>query len=199
VYRPLAEQLIGIVGVHDGMRVLELPAGDGELTTRLHAAVGVHGSVEQSTRPWNFTQDPDHYDVALSLLAIDAQEELHSVLPQLGVVARRVHVAVAGGGATYDNALRTAWRDVTGSELAALPSTDPVTAPAGWRKRRLSDVARFDGIEQLLTAVTSERGVEVTSAQRGPLLDRLARELASFTSADGTMRIPVHVVVVERG
>ena len=152
-----------------------------------------------SSRPWNFTQDEDHFDVALSLLAIDAQDELQSVLPQLGVVARRVHVVVAGGGATYDNALRTAWRTVTGSDLDALPSTDPVTAPAGWRQRRLSDVARFDGAEQLLTAVTTERGIEAPPDQRAALRDGLARELAAFTSADGTMRIPVHASLVERG
>jgi hypothetical protein len=181
------------------MRVLELPAGDGELTARLRRMVGVHGTVEVSTPPWNFTQDEDHFAMALSLLAIEGQEELQSVLPQLRVVAQRVHVAVAGGGATYDNALRTAWRDVTGSSLDALPSTDPVKTPAGWRQRRLSDVARFDGVEQLLTALTTERGIEVASDQRGALRDRLARELAAFTSADGTMRIPVHASLVEHG
>jgi hypothetical protein len=199
VYRPLAEQLAGLAGPLDGKRVLELPAGDGELSARLRREVGARGRVEVIKRPWNFTQDEDHFDVAFSLLAIDAQDELQSVLPQLGVVARRVLVAVSGGGATHDNALRIAWRDVTGTELDALPSTDPVKTPAGWRQRRLSDVARFDGTEQLLTALTDERGIEVPADQRPALRARLARELAPFTAADGTMRIPVHVTLVERG
>ncbi len=199
VFRPLAEQLAGLASPLDGKRVLELPAGDGELSARLRREVGAHGRVEVIPRPWNFIQDEDHFDVALSLLAIDKQDELQSVLPQLGIVARRVLVAVSGGGATYDNALRTAWRDVTGAELDALPPTDPVKAPAGWRQRRLSDVARFDGVEQLLTAVTEERGIRVARGQRTALRDALARELAAFTAADGTMRIPVHLTLVERG
>ncbi len=199
MYRPLAEQLARLAQPLLDKRVLELPAGDGELSARLRREVGPGGSVEAIDRPWNFTQDEDHYDVALSLLAIDAQDELQSVLPQLGVVARRVLVAVSGGGATYDNALRTAWRDVTGTELDALPSTDPATAPAGWRHRRLSDVARFDGVEQLLTALTDERGIQAPADHRTALRDTLARELTAFTAADGTMRIPVHVTLVARG
>jgi hypothetical protein len=198
VYRPLAEQLAGLAGPLDGLRVLELPAGDGELTARLRRAVGVRGSVVVARRPWNLTQDANHFDVAFSLLAVDAQDELHAVLPQLGVVARRVFVAVSAGGATHDNALRTAWRDVSGVELAVLPATDPVARPSGWRQQRLSDVARFDGVEQLLTALTDERGIDVPPDSRAELRDRLAREMAPFTAADGTMRIPVHMTVVER-
>jgi hypothetical protein len=178
--------------------VLELPAGDGELGVRLRRAVGARGRVEAAQRPWHFTQPDDHFDLAVSLLAIEAQDELHAVLPQLGVVARRTFVAVFAGGATYDNALRTAWREVTGAELAALPSTDPVTTPPGWRQRRLSDVARFDGIEQLLLALTDERGIVVRATRRAALRERLAGEMAPFTAADGTMRIPVHVTLVER-
>jgi hypothetical protein len=199
VHRPLAEQLTALAGPREGASVLELAAGNGELTVRLRAAVGVRGSVEVAGRPWNFTQDENHFDLAVSLLAIDAQDELQAVLPQLNVVARRVLIAVSGGGATYDNALRTAWRDVTGAELAALPSTDPVATPVGWRQRRISDVARFDGIEWLLSALTDERGVDVPSRSRSALRDRLAEHLAAFTAADGTMRIPVHVTLVERG
>ena len=199
VYRPLAEQLAGIAAPLGGKRVLELSAGDGELSARLRRDVGEHGSVEVRARPWNLTQDAGHFDVALSLLAIDVQDELQSVLPQLSVIARRAHVAVAGGGATYDNALRTAWRDVDGTDLEALPPTDPVSSPNGWRQRRLSDVARFDGIDQLLTGLTDERGIEVQSDQRTALRDRLAAELAPFTAADGTMRIPVHATLVEHG
>ena len=178
--------------------MLELSAGDGELTARLRAAVGAGGSVEVVSRPGTSRRRRTTSTLAVSLLAIDAQDELQAVLPQLGVVARRVLVAVSGGGATYDNALRTAWREVTGAELAALPPTDPVVAPAGWRQRRLSDVARFDGIDQLLIALTEERGIEVPSEQRAALRERLGREVAAFTSADGTMRIPVHATLVER-
>lgn len=199
VYRPFAEQLAGLAGPLDGKRVLELPAGDGELSARLRREVGAHGSLEVVKPPWNFTQEADHFDVALSLLAIDAQDELQAVLPQLGVVARRTLVAVSGGGATYDNALRAAWRAVMGTELDALPPTDGAATPAGWRQRRISDVARFDGIDHLFVALTDERGIEVPAASRTALRDSLAAHLAAFTSADGTMRIPVHATLVERG
>jgi hypothetical protein len=199
VHRPLAEQLTALAGPREGARVLELAAGDAELTIRLRAAVGVRGNVEVIGRPWNLTHPEDHFDLAVSLLAIESQAELQAVLPQLNVVAPRVLIAVFGGGATYDNALRTAWRDVMGAELAALPSTDSVLTPAGWRQGRLSDVARFDGIEQLLMALTSERGIDVPAEPRTALRDRVAREMAPFTAADGTMRIPVHITLVERG
>lgn len=198
MYRPLAEQLIGITAPRPVDRVLELSAGDGELTRGLWTVVGASGSLEVVEGPWHFTQPENSFDLAVSLLAIDAQEVLQALLPQLAIVARRVVVATAGGGATYDNALRAAWRAVLGEE-PALPPTDPVRAPIGWRHQRLSDVARFDGIEQLFTALTTERGIEVPVEQRASLRQGLAAELTAFTHADGSMRIPVHVTLVERG
>lgn len=198
VYRPFAEQLAELAAPKEGQHVLELAPVDGELTARLRTAVGATGVVEVAERPWNFTQPERHFDTAVCLLGIQAQDELHALLPQLSLVSRRVLVAVFAGGATYDNALRTAWRDITGAELSTLPSTDPVAPAAGWRQRRLSDVARFDGVEHLLTALTDERGIDLPRAHRAALRDRLARELASFTAADGTMRIPVHATLVER-
>ena len=178
---------------------MELSAGDGELTRRLQTFVGPFGKVDVVEGPWHFTQEAGSFDVAVSLLAIDAQDVLQAVLPQLAVVAHRVVVAASGGGATYDNALRNAWRAILGEEPATLPTTDPVIAPNGWRHRRLSDVARFDGIEQLFTALTDERQIEVPADHRAPLRERLAAELSAFTYADGTMRVPVHVTLVERG
>ncbi len=199
VYRPLAEQLAELAEPSDGERVLELSAGDGELDPMLRAAVGASGVVEVVDGPWHFTQADDHFDLAVSLLAVEAQDELQAVLPQLGVVARRVLVMAFGGGATYDNALRAAWRVAVGEELTALPSTDPIASPNGWRQRRLSDVARFDGIDQLLTALTDERRIDVPADRRDALCEQLGREVAAFTAADGTMRIPVHVTLVEHG
>ena len=199
VFRPLAEQLTLLAAPRDGDRILELAAGDSELTGRLRAAVGARGSVEVHERPWNLTHDEDHFTLAVSLLAIESQAEMHGVLPQLGVVAPRVLVEVAAGGATYDNALRAAWHEVFGAELDVLPPTDPVRTPVGWRQRRLSDVARFDGAEQLLAALTDEREIDVPAGSRDSLRDRLADHLAAFTAADGTMRIPVHATLVTRG
>ncbi len=200
VYRPLAEQLAGLAAPVEGEHVLELSAGDGELTTRLTAAVGARGTVEVLEAPWNVAPTPQHHvDLAVSLLAIETQDELADVLPQLALVARRTLVMMFAGGATYDNALATAWQDVMGSEVAALPATDPVAKPTGWRQQRLSDVARFDGVDQLLTALTDERAIEVPADRRAALRERLAEALRSFTAADGTMRIPVHATVVEHG
>lgn len=199
MYRPLAEQLAGLTGLHEGQRVLELSAGDGELTPRLTTAVGAQGTVEVVERPWNLAHPQHHFDLAVSLLAVETQDELLAVLPQLTVVAQRALVMVFAGGATYDNALRTAWREVTGADLDVVPTTDPVAKPTGWRERRLSDVARFDGVDPLLIALTDERGIDVPADRRAALRERLARELASFTAADGTMRIPVHATLVEHG
>lgn len=198
VHRPLAEQLVGLAVVAPGERVLELVDGDDELTGRLRAAVGAEGTVEVAARPWHLTQPPGRFDLAACLLAIDTQLELHEVLPQLAVVAHRALVAVWGGGATYDNALRAAWRDVSGADPPALHHPDPVNPPSGWRQRRVSDVARFDGVDQLLTALTDERDIAPAGLDRAALRDRLAHHLARFTAHDGTMRIPVRATVVER-
>ncbi|PZR78413.1 MAG: hypothetical protein DLM65_12930 [Candidatus Aeolococcus gillhamiae] len=198
MYRPLAEQLAGLAAPGQGESVLELSAGDGELTARLQAAVGGGGSVEVIERPGTTVPRQGAFDLVVSLLAVETQAELDVMQPHLEVVAGRAFIGIGAGGLTYDNALQAAWRRLTGADLGALASSAPVAAPRGWRQRRLSDVARFDGIDQLLIALLDERGIDV-APRRAALRERLAREVAPFTAADGTMRIPVHVTLVEHG
>ncbi|MGH7722281.1 MAG: hypothetical protein ACRENL_05525 [Candidatus Dormibacteria bacterium] len=200
VHRPLAEQLAALAAPGPDERVLELGAGDGELTERLLGATTGSGTVEVQVRPWNLAVADGTFDLAVSLLALHPDQELAAVLSELARIAMRAQVAVWTDGATHENALRAAWHDVAGEDLAATTLPER-SAPAhdGWRQSRLRDVARFDGVDHALVALTAERGISVPAGVRTALRDRLAHHLAACTAADGTLRIPVHADVLSWG
>lgn len=191
VYRPLAEQLADLAGARPGDRVLELSAGDGELTARLPAGV------EVAVRPWTLSRVHRGVDVAVSLLALDSRDDVGAVLDDLERIAAHALVAVWTDGATHVDALRAAWRDVGGDETAIdPPGVDPAAVPSRWSRVPLADVARFDGVGQLLVAMTAEQGISVPGEMNDPLRERLAHHLARFTAADGTLRIPVRALLL---
>ena len=219
VYRPLAEQLVAVAAPRPGERVLEVSAGDGEVSRRLAgAASGPLPTVLVATdvraralgdaiapleavvvvaRAWNLPFGDAEFDLVVSLLAVAGAERAGQALAELARVARRVAVVVWTDGATHENALRDAWR-----ELAA-PGALPVTMltappPPGWTQSELSDVARFDGIGQLWAGLVTERDIAVPAAMATALQERLAENVAAFTAADGTMRIPVRATLLTR-
>jgi hypothetical protein len=216
VLRPLAEQVAGVAAIGAGERVLELSAGDGELTVRLLstpdaqpltvvvADVHAAGSVRDAVGPspihlviapaWQLPFADNTFDLALSLLAIHPGTMLAATLTELARVARRAHVAVWTDGATYENALRDAWRDVRGE--AAHTTAVPIPPLLGWTQRALADVARFDGIAQLWLALITERGSEVPANHERDLRTRLEQHVSQHTAADGTMRIPVRATLL---
>jgi hypothetical protein len=219
VYRPLAEQLLAVASPGPGERVLELSAGDGEVSRRLAgAASGPLPTVVVATgararalgeaiapletdthvaSAWHLPFRDGGFDLAVSLLAVAGAERAGQALAELARVARRVEVVVWTDGATHENALRAAWRQL--GAPGALPATMLTAAtPPGWSQSELADVARFDGIGQLWAGLVTERGVAVPAAMATALQGRLAENLAAFTAADGTMRIPVRARLLRR-
>jgi len=219
VYRPLAEQLVAVAAPGPGDRVLEVSAGDGEVIRRLAGAasqplptvlvatdararalgeaIAPLQAVVVVARAWDLPFGDAEFDLAVSLLAVAGPERAGQALAELARVARRVEVVVWTDGATHENALRDAWR-----ELAA-PGALPVTmltaaTPPGWTPSELADVARFDGIGQLWAGLVTERGITVPAALATALKERLAENVAAFTAADGTMRIPVRATLLTR-
>lgn len=213
VYRPLAEQLAGVAAIGAHERVLDLSAGDGELTTQLlstPAAPALTVVVADAQRaddlrealgsaPAELVITPagqlpfgdNAFDLALSLLAIDADDQLAATLTELARVARRARVLTWTEGAIHENALRDA--------MASTPTTTPTPAtplPPGWIQTTLTDVARFDGITQLWLALVTERGIEIPTDQEQTVRERLQKNIAPYTAADGTMRIPVRAALL---
>jgi SAM-dependent methyltransferase len=213
VYRPLAEQLAGIAAIGARESVLELSAGDGELTAHLlrtpaaPALTVVVADTQQAddlrealspapvelviTPSWQLPFRDNELDVAVSLLAIDTGDQLQATLTELARVARRARVLVWTDGATHENALRDA--------MASTPTTTTTPAtplPPGWTQTTLADVARFDGIGQLWLALVTERGIEIPVPQQQAVRERLQKNIAPYTAADGTMRIPVRAALL---
>jgi Methyltransferase domain len=219
LYRPLAEQLVAMAAPAPGERVVELSAGDGEVSRRLAgAASGPLPTVVVATdararalgeaiaplaadirvaSAWQLPLGDWEFDLAVSLLAGAGAERAGQVLAELARVARRVAVVVWTDGATHENALGDAWREL--GAPGELPGTMLSAAtPPGWSDRELADVARFDGIGQLWAGLVTERGVAVPAALATALQQRLAENVAAFTAADGTMRIPVRATLLTR-
>lgn len=196
--RPLAEQLATLAAPRADETVLELSSGDGELNARLRGTAGAAaGTVVVVTPSRHLPFDDSAFDLAVSLLAIDAGDDLPATLSELARVASRAHVVVWGNGATHENALRDAWRDLSGDDAATAVAGAP--PPPEWTQSTLTDVARFDGIHQLWQAMITERGVTVPAGQEQALRERLQHHVAPFTAADGTMRIPVRATLLTLG
>jgi SAM-dependent methyltransferase len=213
VHRPLAEQLAGVAAIGACERVLELSAGDGELTAHLLSTPGapaltvvvadVHQTgtvraalgpapVELVIAPASRLPFADNaFDLAVSLLAIESGDQLAASLTELARVARRSHVVLWTDGATHENALRDA---ITTAPTTPQSPAQPL--PAGWTQSTLGDVARFDGIGQLWLALVTERGIDIPEHQDHAVRERLQENVAAFTAADGTMRIPVRATLL---
>jgi SAM-dependent methyltransferase len=219
VYRPLAEQLLAVAAPRPGESVLEVSGGDGEVSRRLAGAASgplptvvvatdalaraLGEAIVPLTGPavvapaWQLPFGDGDFDLAVSLLAVAGSERTGQALAELARVARRAEVVVWTDGATHENALRDAWREL--GAPGAVPATLMTAAtPPGWTESELADVARFDGIGQLWAGLVTERGITVPAALATALKERLAENVAAFTAADGTMRIPVRATLLTR-
>jgi hypothetical protein len=200
VHRPLAEQLVDLAALQSNERVLEVSAGDGELTRRLRerwasasVTVEVVDRAQSQRSPLSLAFAPASFDVALSLLALESGNDLAGDLAELARVAHRARIVVWEDGAAHENALHSAWPDAGGSDESA-PVRGPVppaALPPGWSRIVLADVARFDSVGQLWAALTIERGIDVPARRARVVRERFAHHLAPFTAADGTLRVPV--------
>lgn len=223
VHRPLAEQLVALANVHGGEHVLEVSAGDGELTRRLRER---DATLTITVLDWSQRQRPTQsqsqspspspprppqpsqsqlllpyapatFDIALSLLALEPGAALTTALAELVRVAHRARILIWEDGATHDNALSAAWSDAGGGAPSPVsaPAATPARAP-GWSRSVLTDVARFDSSAQFWAALVVERGIDVPPDREQALRERLADHVAPFTAADGTLRVPVRATLL---
>lgn len=218
VLRPLVEQLVGIAGVTTGMTVLDVcpPSADliralapatvvaltddeaaaATLREELHAAGAPATVVTAPLTALPFP--PGAFDIALSLLGVTASHGGTAALGEIVRVARRTTVVVWDGGATPENALVNALREVTGAQPAALVlALQPPPAP-GWSRLELADVARFDSVAQLVSALSEQHGLTL-AGDHAAVMARMESSLAAFTTADGTLRVPVRAIALLSG
>jgi hypothetical protein len=222
VLRPLAEQLVDEAQLQSGERVLEISGGDGQVTRwlvgaelgdafavaaivadderaqQLRAAIAPAHVDVMVAQSWALPFNRGDFAVAISLLAID-REDLNASLDEVSRVTDRALVAAWGDGAVHEKALRDAWLAVTGHAPPLPPVVHLLPPPARWQQRTLSDVARFDGIDQLWAALVSERGIDDTAVPAATIRAGLGARLAQHTAADGTLRIPVRAELFALG
>lgn len=216
LFSPLAEQLVDAAGIGTGMRVLAGSEGSGILTRRLALTVGPRGSVTAVAADAGAAQrlaqelgesrtvarivvasveslplQDREFDAAASLLGPSGAASLR----ELERVAHSAAAVVRDGRRPLpEELLARAWQDVTGAIPPGLSPPPAVAPPDGWTAVPMGDVARFDGVEQLLMSLCDLLAVQAPPAVRR----RFAEGLAAFQAADGTLRIPVEVTLLRR-
>lgn len=194
VLRPWAERLVEVLRPRPGECIVDASADGGLLRRRLARAVGPGGTVIPHPETSRRLVPGPSADAAASLLSLQLcvdpagrlAELVEAVEPRRGRVVVLVQVAegsphetavveVLGGAAPAGT--------LTAAEVDALARAGPL------RAERLRDVVRFDGVDQLWTALVTERGshARLDPSRRSVLEAALAR----WTAADGTLRIAV--------
>jgi SAM-dependent methyltransferase len=222
VLDPLAEQLTDLAGISAGMRVVDVLAGSGRLTRRLARCVGPLGRVTAvedidsaselrdelhaarvgadvvEASPDTLPFADGSFDAALSLLGITATRGGVAALEEMARVASRVTVLAPRRGVMEDAllaALRAGFGDAPAQLLAAW---EPPPLLAGWTAQSVTDVARFDSVSQLLRAVLETCELSLSQHAAHSVDAALATALATYTGADGTVRIPVQATAIRR-
>jgi SAM-dependent methyltransferase len=147
-------------------------------------------------------------DAAVSLLGLHLVPDPAALLAEMLRVVDRRHGRVGvllqlAEGSPHETAVAAALGGsaappaVPASDVAALVDRTAHRSGAGSLRLHAEirrDVVRFDGVDQLWTALVTERGVEavLTPARRSAVEASLDR----CTVADGTLRIPVEAVLL---
>jgi hypothetical protein len=220
---PLAEQLIEAAGIGRGMRVVDVLGDAGVLTRHVAMAVGPSGSVVtvvvgdaaaralhqelQESRataevvvasPGALPYQQREFDVAVSLLRLTGSVGSVALREMERVAHHAAVIVTAARRPAPEDLLAGAWQDATGTvppALQALPSPPP---PQGWTSTIIGDVARFDGAQQLWMALCDHLGIRAPDAEAATVRRRFDERLAPFQGADGTLRIPIEVVLLRR-
>lgn len=138
-------------------------------------------------------------DAGSLLLALPPALLIHPLQRLLDVAAAAARIMLWSGGGTHENALLRAWREVCGAAPARLARcAGEVVVPPGWTGRLIRDVVRADSVAQLRRALVEERGLVVPPHAGETLTVRLAHHLRRHEAADGTVRIPVSVLLLCR-
>lgn len=222
---PLAEQLVDAAGVGAGMHVLDVGAGRGVLTTRCARVAGSAGSVmcvAASEGEAHALRDElsaarvtagvvaarfdalpfadGEFDAALSLFGVAAARGGEAALTELARVATTaVAITRAELPPAPEELRERAWQETAGFVPPAARSAPPLAAPAGWTSVPLRDVVRFDSARQLWDALTPGGWGRAPAYVVDTVRDRYCELLSPYEGADGTLRIPVTVMLVRCG
>jgi hypothetical protein len=216
VLRPLVEQLLEVAAITAGMSVLDVRPPSADLIRALPPSTAVAVTDDEAaattlrdelraaraearvvTAPLAALPfDTGAFDAVLSLFGLTGSHGGAVALAELARVGRRAIVVVWDGGATLENALRAALSAVTGTAPASLVrALEPPAAP-GWSRQQLADVARFDSVARLVSALTEQHDLDVEAMQRAALVAHMESSLAAFTGADGTLRVPLRATAL---
>lgn len=211
--RPWSERLLDLVRPRPGERCLALLCESDVLSRMLRRAVGPSGEVAD----WDTDAAPPRRDweVAVSLFGLAAQPDAAALLGRtagvLDAASGRLAAAVWAGaaGAPHEAAVRAGLAEVglvwpgLDTEIRLDAAGLAAGLPRSLRVRRLRDVVRFDAAGHLWAALVDERDPPPAIAAAAPAaieeaLRVCASRLHRHTAADGTLRIPVEALVVER-
>lgn len=230
--RPLAEQLVHALDIPEGATVCELLCDSGALTRPLAAAVGPGGTLVLAETDAELLDrcassvrdrcsvrtdlsdgrtvhvDDGSCERVASLLTLDGAaagpwlQEARRIVAVTGVVACIVWDPLAPP--PYETALADALRDELELDSSRrLLTTESPSTPEGYVATAVRDVARFDGIPALWSAMTEGRQHEelamLSESQRNAVRRRWEAALAKHAAADGTLRIPVTVRLLRCG
>lgn len=213
--RPWSERLLDLVGPRRGEACLDLCSESGVVARMLAGAVGPDGRVDSVIEPGQLTTPARPWTVVVSLFGLAGQVDvggwLRLIAARIPIRAGGLAAAVWAGsqGAPHEAAVQAGligagltWpRQADEFSIDDPRRLDPL--PPGWVVTRLRDVVRFDGIAHLWAALVDERGApdRILEAPSGVLADAqrvCARRLSAHTAADGTLRIPVEALVLQR-
>lgn len=210
--RPWSERLIDLVRPRPGDRCLDLLSESDVLARLLQRSVGPSGSVD-AVVTGDAPLPPGEWEVVVSLfgLAPDRFASLDRVSERLDPDRGRLAAAVWAGasGAPHEAAVRAGLAEVglawpaLDAELSLAEADARGALPTGLRLGRLGDVVRFEGLGHLWAALVDERQppAQVVGARPEALAEArrvCAARLHRHTAADGSLRIPVEALIVER-
>jgi len=225
--RALAEQVLDELGVRAGETVCDLMCDGGALTALL-SAQGAH-VIAVDTSPGltaaaaqeaggraveQVCSDGRQLEIAAgacdavaSLLTIGFGDASSLLRESMRVLRQGGRLGVVSWDAEQPpphlRELRSALGDA-GHESAFLAACLPVLdLPRGLSVRHLDDVARFDGVAQMWSAVVDDTllGAEVQELPDGVrvhIRQRVDDALSAYAGADGTLRIPVRALLITR-
>ena len=211
--RPWAERLIDLARPGPGDRCLDVLSESDVLARLLRRAVGPSGTVIELDEDTDAPPGPSTVVVSLFGVAgaADPIGALRRAAAGLDPVSGRLAAAVWAGaaGAPHEAAVRAglaevglSWPDLD-AELGLAGDDVAGSLPPGLRLGRLRDVVRFDGTARLWAALVDERRPPAQISAAPPAAHEEARRVCAarlqrHTAADGTLRIPVEALVVER-
>lgn len=172
------------------LAALPLPTGSAQVATSLFA-LAHHADPAAALQELLRVLDPEHGRIACAAWSEpDASPHEGALLAALREATGRVPDALARGL-------------LLGFPNAAEQLLVRAGGGASAQVLRIHDVVRFDGLGHYWAAMVSERPLagEVAALPEdmaAGVRDALARRLAPYTAADGTMRIPTEAVVIVR-